>query len=250
MPPWLAEFRSFTLAHALVVLIATAAIAISCYHGRTHRETPREARFRRAWGWSVLATQAFSIIYWMVPANFDIQSSLPLHICDLAGIIAGLAMLTLHRPLRTLLYFWGIALSTQAFITPVLQEGPGSFKFWLFWITHLQIVGSAVYDLVVGGYRPFLRDYLVGVGLTTAYAAMAVMVNLALDTNYGYLGSRLPAAGTALDLLPPWPGRLAAMALGTILWISLFYLVWPLARGLSGRGARCPDSSAAGPKPR
>lgn len=267
MPSLPAEFHAFTLLHGIVVLAATAAIAASCYHGHTHRETPREARFRITWAWFVLATQALSITYWALPSRFDIQVSLPLHVCDLAGIIAGLAMLTMKRPLRTLLYFWGIALSTQAFITPTLDEGPGSLRFWIFWMTHLQIVGSAIYDLIVGGYRPFHRDYWVGVGITTGYAAMAILVNLVLDTNYGYLGNRLPGAGTALNYLPPWPWRLLAMCVTAFVWLTLFYLIWPLARrfqkstvgserctqcqhdrtGLPG-GAACPECGAEPPR--
>jgi hypothetical integral membrane protein (TIGR02206 family) len=183
----------------------------------------------------VLATQLASIIYWALPPRLNINESLPFQLCDLAGIIAGLAMLFRPRAFHTLLYFWGLALSTQSFITPILHvdEGPVTLRFWLFWLTHLQIIGSAVYDLVVGGYRPTWRDYLVAFGCTAAYAALATAVNLSLDTNYGYLGSKLPEAGTALDFLPPWPLRPFGLALVAAVWLAVFWLIWPTARMLS-----------------
>src|SRR5690349_1772419 len=51
--------------------------------------------------------------WWLRPTNFVIQRSLPLQLCDLAGIIAPFALLTHARWLRTLLHFWGLGLSSQ-----------------------------------------------------------------------------------------------------------------------------------------
>jgi hypothetical integral membrane protein (TIGR02206 family) len=236
MPAWPTEFHSFTLLHGLAVLTCVSLIAAACYHGRCHRETPREARFRHVWAWFVLAWQVLAAAWWMMPANFKIGQSLPLHICDLAGLVAGGALLTQARWLRTVLYFWGLALSTQAFITPTLQEGPADLRFWLFWVGHLQIIGSAIYDLVVGGYRPNWRDYVTILAITTAYAAVIIPFNLTFSTNYGYIGNTLPGRPTALDQLPKYyPARVAAMGVTAIVWMGVFWLIWPLVRRLSKR---------------
>lgn len=241
MPPWPAEFHPFTLLHALTVLACVTLIAAACYHGRCHRETPREARFRRAWAWFVIAWQIMAAAWWLMPGNFKLVHSLPLHICDLAGPVAGAALLTQARWLRTTLYFWGLALSTQAFITPTLQEGPADPRFWLFWVIHLQIIGSAIYDLAVGGYRPNWRDYLAILAITTAYAAIIIPFNLAFETNYGYVGNTLPDRPTALDRLPKaYPARVAAMGIIAIVWMGVFWLVWPLTRLLSTRRSSAP----------
>lgn len=239
MPPWPAEFHPFTLLHALTVLACVIAIAAACYHGRCHRETPREARFRRNWAWFVIAWQVLAAAWWVLPKNFELGRSLPFHICDLAGLVAGAALLTRARWLRTILYFWGLALSTQAFFTPTLQEGPADLRFWLFWVIHLQIVGSAVYDLAVGGYRPAWRDYLTILAITLAYAAFFIPFNIAFGTNYGYIGNTLPDRPTALDSLPKsYPLRLAALTVGACAWMAVFWLVWPLTRRLSGAAPR------------
>jgi uncharacterized membrane protein YwaF len=81
----------------------------------------------------------FALLYWLSyniwwnRNGFDPAIGLPLHICDLSGVIAPLALLTLNRWLRATLYFWAFALATQAFIQPALAAGPALPLFWWFW---------------------------------------------------------------------------------------------------------------------
>jgi uncharacterized membrane protein YwaF len=59
-------------------------------------------------------------------------------------------------------------------------------------------------------------------------------LNIAMDTNYGYL-VRTPAAATPLDWFGPWPWYLlAATALLLALWAVLFTLPWDLVRRSRG----------------
>ena len=76
----------------------------------------------------------------------------------LAGLIAPLALLTLNRWLRAILYFWAFTLTVQAFIQPNLVHGPATAVFWLFWLQHTIIIAYAFYDLVVLRFRPDWRD--------------------------------------------------------------------------------------------
>src|SRR5262249_53758032 len=93
-PAWLDEFRSFTALHLITVAFFGAAMVTAAWLGRCWCETPREARFRRGWGWVVLVYQTWYTAWYFLPAHFTWFESLPLQLCDLAAFVAGLAMIT------------------------------------------------------------------------------------------------------------------------------------------------------------
>lgn len=176
----------------------------------------------------------------MLPSRFRLDNSLPLHLCDVAGLLAPVALLTLWRPLRAVLFFWAIGLSTQAFFTPVLREGCARTDFWLFWIGHIQIVGSAFYDVFALRYRPKFRDFAIGLAANILYFALVLPVDLALSVNYGYVGNTKPDQPTIIDKLGPWPLRLVWIFLivhGVMLALwGVFAVI-----GLRGRGPDRPS---------
>lgn len=228
---WLTTFRSFTLFHVVTVLACAVAMGASCVIGRSFGcGSPRETKFRRAWGWWIVAYQLFITIYYAIP--FSLSDSLPLEVCDLAAWIAAGAMLTRKRWMRTVLYFWGIGLSTQAFATPIIKEGLGTFRYWQFWMSHVVIVGSAVYDVVVGGYRPGLKDLRNAILISLGYLVFAFTFNIAMGTNYGYVGKSKPENPTIIDKLGAWPGRVGIMVVIVLTDFFVLWGVWALARKL------------------
>lgn len=227
---FLDAFQSFTVFHAITVWAAATLTIGACVLGRRWYGTPRERRLRHGWAWFTLASQALTQAYYY--SHWRLIDSLPLQLCDLAVIVAALALLTRTRWLRSLLYFWGLGLSTQAFVTPVVADGLLHPHYWMFFVGHLQIVGSAIYELVVLRFRPTRRDFAGSFLITLGYALAMIAFNMALKTNYGYLGDTVPEKPTILDSLPPWPWRavvIMAMAAGVFV---VMWGVWPLARAL------------------
>lgn len=226
---WADEFQPFTAFHWVVAGACLTLIAGSLVLGIFWRGTSREARLRRSWAVLVLAVQAVLLIYYMLPPT-DIGRNLPLQICDLAGWIAGFALITLRRWLRAILYYWGIVLSTQAFFTPVLEgENSGYVHpgFWAFWVLHLMIIGSAVYDLVVLRFRPTWADLKSTIVITGAYAAAIFLFNLGAGTNYLYIGNETPKNPTIVDTLGGWPLRALWVSLIVVAGFVLFTAIWP-----------------------
>lgn len=236
---WLDRFQAFGTVHAVVALVAAGLIVGSCVLGRRWRDrgpARAEATLRGGWvgftiGWQVFAT-AWYLVHW------DVQVSLPLHVCDLAAWIAPVALWSQWRWARSLLYFWAIALSTQAFFTPVVQDGVGRLEFWLFWVGHLQIVGSAIYDAVVLGYRPRARDFAFASAALLVYGVAMLGLNLWLGTNYGYVGRGNPSAPTVIDHLGAWPGRVFVLYGLAVAAMALTWVVWPLCARLAGAPRR------------
>lgn len=241
---WLTEFRAFSMLHLVTVVALAIAMAGSCRLGLKWKGTAPEWRLRLGWSVFTILWNVGALIYYFLPSVYDKMESWPLHVCDLAVWIAPAALLTQGRWLRTLLYFFGIGLSTQAFLTPVVQGGVGGIRFWLFWVGHTQIVGSAIYDVAALGYRPRWRDLLVAVASLVAYAAAITPINLGFGVNYGYIGNATPLKPTVIDRLGPWPWRLVpmmGMALGVFV---LAWAVWAIPASMRGRKIE-PDNCPA-----
>ena len=172
---------------------------------------------------AIFLLRAGILIWNFLPSNFAVVRSLPLQICDLAAICSAFALIVERRWLASIAYFWGLALSVQGLIQPDLQGGPATLGFWLFWLHHALIVGTALYLVLARGFRPTTRDFLVALRAGLAYAAIIFVVDTAFDVNYGYLGRALPSQPTLLDWLGPWPWRaLAVSALASAaMWVLL-----------------------------
>lgn len=234
-------FRPFTTLHAITLVICLAVIAAICLLGRRGRGTPRQARLDRALGRSILLSQALIGVWWLLPGSLNLEGgfnperSVPLNMCRLGAFIAAAALLLPdppHRWARALLYFWGLGLSSQAFITPVFPEGPARPVFWVFWLGHTQIVGAAIYDLVVRRYRPTGRDCALAVALGCLYAIVVFIVNWAAGTNYAGLGNATFELPNLAQHLGPWPWRPLWIALIGAAWLVILWKAWPLARRL------------------
>ncbi len=233
---WLESFAPFGVFHLIVFVSAVVLIVGSSMLGRRWRGGPKERRLRAGWIVFSLLWQALAVIWWVAPMNFE-DDVLPLHVCDIAAWVAPLALGLQVRWLRSWLYFWAIGLSTQAFFTPVLDAGAGQTHFWLFWIGHLQIVGSAIYDVSVLGYRPRIRDLAVVVTISLVYGVIMLGLDVAFGWNYAYLGDSKPDAPTVIDHLGAWPFRLLPLVSLGVAAMALAWLPWALVDRAKGRAA-------------
>ena len=231
--------------HALAVAVCALLIAAPTL---LVRALPRDAEvvFRR-----MLA--ALAVCYWLAYNAWwnwhgvDLRTGLPLHICDVNGLIAPLALLTGWRWARATLYFWTTALTLQAFIQPALAAGPGSLVFWAFWTAHTIIAACAVYHLTVLGFRPSWNDLGYALIVSAAYVALIVPVNLWLGSDYGFIGN--PPADIKIPpfvgALGPWPQR--AIILVTL--AAFRFLVVLLPWRIMARSTLCRPGMPGGWKP-
>jgi hypothetical integral membrane protein (TIGR02206 family) len=217
-----------------LVTVAVCALLIAALAGvgaRARARRPaRERTLRVSWVAFVVAFQLFGQAWQNWPGNFDVRYTLPLHLCDLVLPAIPLALLCRWHFPKTILYFWGLGLSLFAFILPILREGPDHLAFWVFWVGHLQILGSACYLVAVDRYRPRGRDVAIGFGTTCLYVVLILPVNVALGVDYGSVGPDPSSAG----MLGPWPWRVPVLL---ALEGLLFAVLWAAWRLLPGGGS-------------
>ncbi len=227
---WLHHFESFSPLHLITLATWAAITAALVLIGNRKHKAQTAARFDQTLGVLGLIAWLFVNAWWLAPANFKWQQSLPLQICDLAALAAPLALLTNNRNIRAILYFWGLGLSSQGLITPIVRLGPAHMEFWAAWINHGVIASFAIYDLIVRRFRPTARDCRFAVLAAAAYVAAILPINIALGWNYAYVADSRPGSPTLLDHLGPWPLRILWIALLAVTAMLLALLPWQLAR--------------------
>jgi len=228
------SFRPFTFAHAVALLAVAGLIAVLVVGGR-RADTRTRARLERNLAWTNLLFWVVAHGWWMLPPRFDAATSLPLHMCHVAQLLASIMLLAPRPALRAIVYFWGFALCTQALITPSLREPPTSVWFWAFWIEHGLLQAIAVYDLVVRRYRPTWRDYGLACIAALVYLAVVLPIDIMLRTDYGFVGETEPENPSILDLLGPWPQRLLLIVFITAAAMAILMLPWQVARSVRRR---------------
>ncbi|MBI2103956.1 MAG: TIGR02206 family membrane protein [Candidatus Omnitrophica bacterium] len=209
------------LAVLAVVAVACAALLVS----RRRLAGRRDAWVRRAVAAALLGNELAS---W-VGAAWQGVARVPLQLCDLALALTVWALWSLPAGASELAYFWGLAGSLQAVLTPDLARGFPDYWWLKFFLTHGGIVLSAVYLAVTGRVAPTHRSVWRAWLLTNGYACAAGLINWGFGTNYGYL-ARKPSQPSLLDAFGPWPWYLLAMEAAALALLYLCYLPFAVMR--------------------
>jgi hypothetical integral membrane protein (TIGR02206 family) len=223
-------FTPYTPLHAIALLVCALAIAALIVRARSLRGTGAEPALRRGFAWACIVYWVFYNIWWHA-RGIDWFNGLPLHICDLGGLIGPFALLTGNRTLRATLYFWTFALTAQAFIQPALTAGPASLVFWFFFLAHSIVLACALYDLLVLGFRPSWEDLKRVYLVSALYVAAVIPVNAWLGANYAYIGDPAPPHKIPpfIDALGPWPLRAVIVLALAAASFPLLVLPWKIA---------------------
>jgi hypothetical integral membrane protein (TIGR02206 family) len=222
-------FHAYSASHLVVLALFAAGTVVLLTSGRRLRGSPWEGRVAAAFAVANLVFGCASMVLGMVP--FDVHSSLPLQICGFVWAVVAWALLS-RRPTPTALtYYWGLTLTLQALVQPTLTQAYPDPRFFVFWLKHTFIVWGAAYLTLVLRNGPDWRGYLRTVGWTFAWLFVALGLNAALGSNYGYV-NRKPSSASVLDVLGPWPVYLLVEMAIILLGWALITLPWS---GLPGR---------------
>ncbi|MGE2720268.1 TIGR02206 family membrane protein [Mycolicibacterium celeriflavum] len=226
------QFEAYGPSHLVVLAIFAVGVALLIWVGR--RQTEAQARmFSRVFAVMILVAFAVALVYKIIRP--DIQTSIPIQLCDIAELAAAYALWSQRHWAFALTYYWCLLLSTQALITPDVgtpREGAPDFPhhlFLTFFVLHVFAVWAAVYLTWGRGMRPRWRSYRFAVVVSLIWAAATFTFNAIVGTNYGYL-NRKPPTASLLDVFGPWPLYLVVeVAIVIAVWALM---TWPWERKL------------------
>lgn len=150
----------------------------------------------------------------------DWRYLLPLHLCDVANFAVIIACLTKHAELVRITYFFALAGTLQAILTPDIRVGFPEPRFITFFVSHCGIVIASVYLTVAHRIHPDWGSLLRAFLWLQLYAIIAGLANWLLGTNYGYL-ARKPENPSLLDFLGPWPWYILALEVLALIKFTL-----------------------------
>lgn len=238
----LARMQPYGAEHLIVLAITLILLLVLPLAVRRARDVRRtEAWVSRA-GWILLGATVLWTAWGMLPANWDVDESLPFHFSDALRIVTAIALIARSGWAVVVSYYWGLTLNLQSFITPDLNyfQAP-ALEFTMYWLLHLAALLAPVVLVWGLGYQPTWPGYGAGFGFTVAWAGVAIVANSATGANYGYL-SRAPDGPSILDALGPWPVYILWEAvLVAVVW-ALMTLPWTMP----GFTARAPFEDRLG----
>ena len=167
--------------------------------------------------------------YYSVTGTLNPDRMYPCHLCDLAAVLSGLALLTHRRGFCELVYFWGLAGTLQGLITPALETGYPSPRYFLFFLAHGGVVATALYGVIGLKIIPEAAAKWRAWFLINVYAVVIGLFNWAVGTNYGFL-CRKPDTASLYDVLGPWPWYVVASSFVALIAFLIFDLPFMFMR--------------------
>jgi hypothetical integral membrane protein (TIGR02206 family) len=158
------EFSAYGPSHWAVLAVFAIGSAALVWIGR--RQSGSQARLLgRILGALTAAVYAAGLVHSLLPPT--IAASVPLRLTDLATVTAAYSLWSRRHWAFALTYYWGLVLSTQALISPVLYAPDfPHYEFLGFWAVHLLVVWAAIYLTWGRGMRPRWRSYRFAVMMT------------------------------------------------------------------------------------
>jgi hypothetical integral membrane protein (TIGR02206 family) len=216
-------FHPFTAQHWIASALGCLAIFGFLVAGKAAGKKRQLAS--KLLAWINLTAVPLSVISWAcTAAPKSLDNFIPLQLCDVATFTAGFALLTQRPLLCALTYFWGLAATLQALLTPAITVSFPDPVFVIFFVQHYAIVAAALYIPIINGWRPrrpLWQAPLEIYGWSLAYLVIAMTANRCLGTNFAF-ASHPPENPSLIDHLGPWPWYLLAMQ---AIAVGAFYLL-------------------------
>jgi hypothetical integral membrane protein (TIGR02206 family) len=220
--------RQFSLPHlaALAVLVSASLATLWCArrgHATLTITTALALVILFAWAGEYVADGVNGI--------FSAKYTLPLQLTDAVSAAAIVALTTRSRLAVELTYFWSLAASLQALLTPDLAQNFPSIYYFTYFGYHIGAVVAAL--MLVFGLRLYPRPKAAFrvFAITLLWAAVATVGDLITGGNYMYLRAK-PVNTSLLNLMGPWPWYIASTAALALAMLLALQLIAEAARRL------------------
>ena len=203
-----AEFANFTLAHFLPIVFAAGLIFLIWRYRENIRRLKRECYFRYALAFILIISEM--AYYWRLVAlpalGPNPVENLPIAVCGWVAIFGSFMVVGKSQTLFDICYFWSLAGSVFALITPtvITYTGPTRFRYYQFWAEHLFSFVSIFYMIFVHKMRPTWKSMVKAYGGLVILAVIAYWANQLIGNGANYLFMARPEdTPSILDILPP-----------------------------------------------
>ncbi len=227
-------FETFSQQH-FSVLLAIAILTFALLRWGRRLEEPKRSSVAVYLAGITCATVILDSVQKIMFGTYDYLVDLPFFLCDLVAILLPFVIVFNNRKWIGILYFWAMAGTLQAILTPDLNDGFPSFHFFRYFIGHAGIIMTILYVISMDQIRIKWSDFVNAIIYAQVYIVGVHLMNQVLHSNYSYTMQK-PEGASILDLLGPWPWYIL---FGEILMIFLFLLLMiPFTLGQKGESEK------------
>ncbi len=235
------EFKNFSLAHFLPILICVGVIYLIYRYRDKIAAYKHEDKVRMGLSfWLIITEMSY---FWRlvgVPSlNANPYEHLPITVCGWAIIFSSILIITKSQTLYDICYFWVFAGTIFALITPTVINftGPTRYRYYQFWCEHLLGYVTIFYLSFVHKMRPNIKSMLKSYGMLAILGGVAIFANLLLDSyspevyehdaaNYLFM-AKGEAQSPILEILPKnYVVRVITMGLVVAALFVISYIPW------------------------
>jgi hypothetical integral membrane protein (TIGR02206 family) len=223
------NFHLFGAAHCVIL---AAVVALGAVLALFQRRLKRGSKWLRITLGIVLLVDGVGWYVFLAAIGqpvFPVQ--LPLEVCNIAVYLIAIVLLTLNEAVFDVAYYWALAGTTMALLTPDLRGPFPSLSTVQYFVAHGIVVSAALYLVWSRLIRPRRGSVLRAMIASNLLALFDGAFDAVFKTDYMYLAVK-PQQVTLLSYLGPWPWYvLAAEPVALALFLLLYCPFWRTKRG-------------------
>ena len=229
------DFHLFGSQHLVMIFFTAGLSAVLAVFSKKYLSERQKLTASRV----MTVILAVAVLGWigirLALGEFDPKTDLPLDICNVLALALPFLMWRPSRRVQEVAYFWILAGTIQAVLTPHLFEGFPHFTFVKYWTVHGGLIVYAVFATVAFGFYPGWKSLWRSFLLVQVYLVALYFINLALGSNYAYIMGKPPTA-SALDFLGPYPWYLLVGEAIAVVFFVLVYLPVHFSQNITRKG--------------
>jgi hypothetical integral membrane protein (TIGR02206 family) len=214
------QFHLFALPHLVIIALIPLLAALLTWLSRKSDSAARGIRIGLAV--VILVDELAWYGYYVNQGWFAFPYSLPLQLCDITFWLTVYTLFTRSSRIYQLIYYWGLAGTTMAVLTPDVSTPPLSWLTLQFFLAHGGLLVGILFvtwrKMLVPLKGSFWKAWL----WLHAYAVLIGLFNYVFQANYFYICEK-PTEISLLEFMGPWP---VYILVGDVIAFVMFWLLW------------------------
>ena len=165
--------------------------------------------------------EIFNQWYMFYLGIWDLSTSLPIHMCGITGILAGVMLIKNKQIGFEFIAMPGMAGAIHALLTPLLNHGGDTYQVINYYVGHSGIIIVALYLAIVEGCRIRKKSWVSVFFIMQILFIIIGIANWVFSANYMYL-SKAPIVDNPL-IIGDWPWYIIFFEIAGFLHILILY---------------------------